>query len=410
PAHPFGYLPLARAATRAGARVVLQTDINLFYPSVYTHTIPWAIHGKATAKANRANKLLGNFLDSLVRCGQDQQTIGIPIGPDLSLLLAEILLAAVDSQLLKHLPQFRGYRGYRYVDDYEFAFPTAAAADEALAALQSVLADFELQLNPRKTQIVDLPIPLEAPWAPEIRLYRIRSGSKGQATDVIDVFSKAFEFARGHREESVIKYAVARMRSEVINQSNWELYGNLLLQSAVVEPGTLDTVIVEFYRYQQAGYPVDRNKLAEAFVEVVNTHAPLEHGSEVAWVLWEHILFNIPMESVPARLVRGMRDPVVGLLLLHAQDQKLVPSQTDFSAWQALMKGEELRSENWLLAYEALLKGWLSSADGKDYVASDLCCSAMRASGVSFYDAVASQGFQPVLSVAKAGYGVGPAV
>jgi hypothetical protein len=258
---------------------VLQTDINLFYPSIYTHTIPWAIHGKATAKANRSNKLLGNLLDSPARCGQDQQTIGIPIGPDTSLLLAEILLAAVDAQLLKHLPQFRGYR---HVDDYEFAFPTAAAADEALATLQSTLAACELQLNPRKTRIVDLPLPLETPWAPEIRLYRVRSGSKGQATDVIDVFSKAFEFARVHREDSVIKYAVVRMRSEVINQSNWDLYENLLLQSAVAEPGTLDVVLVELYRYQQAGYPVDTNKLAATFFEVVKTHAPLEHGSEVA--------------------------------------------------------------------------------------------------------------------------------
>jgi hypothetical protein len=105
-----------------------------------------------------------------------------------------------------------------------------------------------------------------------------------------------------------------------------------------------------------------------------------------------------------------MRDSVVGFLLLHARDQNLVPPQTDFSAWQALMKGEELRSENWLLAYEALLKGWLPSADGKDYLASDPCFSAMRASGVSFYDAAASQGLQPVLSVAGAGYGVGSAV
>ena len=116
------------------------------------------------------------------------------------------------------------------------------------------------------------------------------------------------------------------------------------------------------------------------------------------------------MESVPARWVRGRRDPVVGRLRLHAQDQQLVPSQTDFAAWQALMQGAEWRSENWLLADQALLKGWLPSADGKDDVASDLCCSAMRASGVSFYDAVASHGFQPVLSVAEAGYGVGPAV
>ena len=35
------------------------------------------------------------------------------------------------------------------------------------------------------------------------------------------------------------------------------------------------------------------------------------------------------------------------------------------------MQSRHLYSENWLLAYEALRKGWLNSVDGTDYIAAD---------------------------------------
>jgi hypothetical protein len=111
---------------------VLQTDINLFYPSVYAHTMPWAIHGKATAKVNRANKLLGNLLDSLVRCGQDQQTIGIPIGPDTSLLLAEILLNRTTRYWYTRFPETPIWLSFAGTHCTIFVWTDLAAVDAQL--------------------------------------------------------------------------------------------------------------------------------------------------------------------------------------------------------------------------------------------------------------------------------------
>jgi glycosyltransferase A (GT-A) superfamily protein (DUF2064 family) len=93
--------PIRRAQLRSTSRYILQADINRFYPSVYTHSIPWAIHTKAVAKSNRGDGYIGNRIDRLVRNGQDGQTMGIPIGPDTSLLIAEILLT-----LQRHLALF----------------------------------------------------------------------------------------------------------------------------------------------------------------------------------------------------------------------------------------------------------------------------------------------------------------
>lgn len=62
------------AHTRLNNRYVLRTDINRYYQSIYTHSIPWAVHTKAIAKANRTMALIGNCLDLLTRAGQDGQT------------------------------------------------------------------------------------------------------------------------------------------------------------------------------------------------------------------------------------------------------------------------------------------------------------------------------------------------
>ena len=165
PVREWGYLPIARSLCRASARYVLQTDITNFYPSIYTHVIPWALHSKSVAKQNRNNfNLLGNVLDLIIRNSQDQQTLGIHIGPDCSLVIAEIILSAVDAALLST----GAVNGFRYLDDYEFGFATYSEGEQALADLQGVLSVYELHLNPRKTSLFELPEPIERPWATEL--------------------------------------------------------------------------------------------------------------------------------------------------------------------------------------------------------------------------------------------------
>ncbi len=151
------------------------SDIDQFYPSIYTHSIPWALHtktaAKAAVKAGKAAKgppLLGDVLDKALRDMNDGQTHGIPIGPDTSLVIAEITLAAADKELISR--SSRPLTGHRYVDDYELSFDSLSRAEDVLSDLQAVLASLELLLNPRKTRIVDLPMHLDDEWAVDIMI------------------------------------------------------------------------------------------------------------------------------------------------------------------------------------------------------------------------------------------------
>lgn len=64
----FSELYEERVRQSAGARYALVTDISSYFPTVYTHTIPWALHTKPVAKANKSKTpgFFGNILDG--RC------------------------------------------------------------------------------------------------------------------------------------------------------------------------------------------------------------------------------------------------------------------------------------------------------------------------------------------------------
>ena len=194
---------------RATATVLLTADVSRFYHAIYTHSISWALHTKAIAKIRRRSmRLLGNRLDLLMRNAQDGQTIGIRIGPDTSLIVAEIILAAVDRELVRAVPRLRGFR---FMDDYELTL-FRSHAELALARLQGALANCELALNPTKTRIDDLPETIVEPWRTELSGFRIRQTPNGQASDLTAYFDRTYSLAHAIRNISQ-SHAIGRLRS-----------------------------------------------------------------------------------------------------------------------------------------------------------------------------------------------------
>ena len=383
----FNSLPIARASSRTASRYLLTADLSQFYPSIYTHSIPWALHTKPVAKAKpRDFTLLGNVLDLAIRNGQDKQTIGIPIGPDTSLAVAELILSSIDHKLGATMST----RGFRYIDDIGCGFRTISEAEDALGRLQLCIGDLQLQLNPKKTKITELPSELEALWVPHLRSFLFRSTSRDtQRKDLLSYFGRAFELSSVDREEAVLQYSVKRMRSVAIAEANWPLYESLLLQCLTVEPGTAPAVIDELYKYHLS-MPLDISRICESLQQLIEDHAPQHHGSEVVWALWGAIILDCKLNASAVQKAIAMADSCVALCALHAISAGHVAGAVDVSLIEALMHGAELREEQWLLVYEANVKGWLANKGGTDFVAHDKYFGPMKVAGVSFYDAAAS--------------------
>lgn len=140
-------------------RYLFKSDITNCYPSIYTHSLAWALHDKDTAKKERDNNsLLGNKIDIFLRELQYGQTNGIPQGSVLMDFIAECLLGYVDLLLTQRLPTGPDfvYHILRYRDDYRVFVNDISVGELILKELNAILAEtFGMKLNAKKTSFSD---------------------------------------------------------------------------------------------------------------------------------------------------------------------------------------------------------------------------------------------------------------
>lgn len=384
----FPDLPRERAKNRAIGRYALQADISQFYQSIYTHSIPWAVHGKEIAKSRKNDfSLLGNQLDKLIRNSQDGQTMGIPISPDTSLVIAELILCTLDLELERRISNscLHPYKGFRYSDDYEFVFLTRSEAETALSHLQQILSDFELTLNPDKTRIVELPCSLDSTWVLELSDYKFSNSKLAQMQDIIRYFDRAFQISKEIPQEPVLKYAIARIENlHDLHQDNWSLLESLLLQSVTIESSTLRDALSIFQNNQIKNYPIDLDSLEKNLNLQILQHAPLGHSSEVAWTIWSIMVFKLFIYEEASQAISSMEDSIVAILALDAQQRGRISERLITEKWKQFLIEDELYGNQWLFSYEANQQGFLSA--GYDHVSRDPWFSQLKQGKVTFYD------------------------
>jgi hypothetical protein len=361
---PFSDRPAERLSRMWRSRFTVRADISDCYGSIYTHSLEWALHGKAASKANIGkgkSKPVGSKLDTAVRNGQDGQTKGIPVGPDSSLLLAEIILCSIDAEMQRDMPQVFG-SAIRLMDDMEFFAQTRAEAEDFLTTWDSKLHTYGLALNPRKTEIVEGPVPHDFPWRVDLSQFSFRSSRSDKilANDIRSFFARAFGLARLNPDDAVLSYAIARVGNLDMESASWSAFQASMLAAVTVDPSCLRLIAREFSRAKFAGMSMDNGLIEKTLNQLCNYHAPFEHGSEVAWSL--HILMSLglKLDSKGAKLVAQMQDNCCLLLLVD-----FVKSNSIFGHRPNLDPIEEraqdpeaLQSEDWLLGYEMARNGW----------------------------------------------------
>ncbi len=85
----------------ATADWIAKADISRFYHSIYTHSFAWAAYGKEKYKSSPKTYAgsLADRLDTIIRSCNRNQTIGIPVGPETSRILADVLSSRIDEEI-----------------------------------------------------------------------------------------------------------------------------------------------------------------------------------------------------------------------------------------------------------------------------------------------------------------------
>lgn len=370
-----------------GYQYMLRSDISRYFPTIYTHSLSWALHSKAEAKRKRkGDALLGNRLDTAVQRCQDSQTLGIPIGPDTSHILAEIVGVAIDVSLRSDLGFWPA--GFRFVDDYFLFFESQADAEQALAKLSAKLKDYELEINFDKTEVIPIHALSEDSWTRAFRSLDIQRKGVAQLASIHHYFDAALELCRSNPSESVIKYALRKISKVVIRKENWSAFEAHLLRATLAQPSALQVVTAFLCTYERYGYPLDRESISKICAQIIEKSAPLNHHSEVIWALWICKELKLRLRASVTRALDRVDSACCKLVALDLESRGLLAGRLRRVLLKSQMRPDALFGDAWILSYEAGRRGWAGLS--RAHIDSCVHFKELLSRNVEFYDVDAS--------------------
>lgn len=345
---------IRKLAIRGAYPLVLKFDVRNFYRSVYTHSIEWAIMGKTAAKAglrSRVPKTFAGELDEYVRIGQDGQTVGIPVGPDTSLVLAEALLTSVDEKL-----GLTSERAVRFYDDYEIGVSSEAEADGILERAGEALSEFELEINPSKSGAFPSRDELDSAWRTQLKL--LSREPLRRAEDLLDLFAFACSLAKQNPDAYVLNYFIRRMRMVVLPKTIWDTWQTILRASAFAESGTLRVVYEQLDLYSRIGYPLAKEPLRALLHQKAERELRRAITSELSWIIFGFLKFEIKPEKHLLEEVLTKGDDVSRILAIRLAAERKINIKTKISELLKRVGPASPKSEHWLLFWEIYRNSW----------------------------------------------------
>ena len=216
-------------------------DISNCFNSIYTHTIPWATHGKLyNSSYIRHTNLFANEFDQRMQRSNDNETNGIPIGNEISRIFAEILFQSVDVEIERNLSAYGfklgvEYQIYRYVDDFFVFSLNRKILSKCLSEITNCLHKLNFVLNDSKTNFY------ERPYFSKVSCVAI--DTKGLLTtldkSIFDINSKkdktrAFKYAikEVYKPSGLASKFIARVRSACLaNEGSYADIASLVVGS-----------------------------------------------------------------------------------------------------------------------------------------------------------------------------------
>lgn len=200
---------------------LLKTDVSNCYGSLYTHSIVWALHGLDEAKEYKHDKdLLGNQIDKHICNSRYGQTNGITQGSVLMDIIAELVLAYVNSLITAELRAKFGdkkdFHILRYRDDYSVFTHNDQRGGDIVKVISDCLRKVGMQLGAAKTAVSYNVI--SGSIKPEkLAALALEDMDVTQAKTIQKQLLRLHAFARLYPNTGAVKRLVENMRQKITN-------------------------------------------------------------------------------------------------------------------------------------------------------------------------------------------------
>ncbi|RJF80836.1 RNA-directed DNA polymerase [Oleomonas cavernae] len=348
----------------ASANWIVQTDISRFYPSIYTHSIPWAAYGKQKVKGNLNlyKGSLGDRLDILVRACNRNQTIGIPIGPETSRILSEIISSRIDLNFSQRMPSIKVDSVDRLQDDWFAGAENFSEAENIISAITHVYRDYGLEINGGKTSIDRMIAAPFAGWRSELASFLSHKSGPLRSGRLKEFLDMGLNLQSKTPNDPVINYAMSVIEGQRYNDSDAEILESFLLKAAAISPISLDKICRVILNINNYTKTISKRRIVNRFRSLIDINMQNGNTYEVIWLLFTirglKKTFDSKVLTESLDLYSGS---VIPLILLEMKNNGTFLGKLPISRWQSSIDDETIKSDCiWLLAYEGMRRGWLS--------------------------------------------------
>ncbi len=369
-------------------RFIAATDVARFYHSIYTHSIPWAFHGKAASKADRriqSAAIYFNRADFVVRNGQDGQTVGVPVGPDMSRVFAEVIGTAIDRMFQARLDDIDCV-ALRHVDDVWIGANTHADAERALSRYREAIREFELDINENKTRIYSEDFAFSDFWPSELSQqieFAIQTEGRKGRERLRSAFEHAFALTARDHDDGILKFMLRNIDLYGLSLTHWVDVEPFLKRAAVHFGHTVDYVARILVWRHLRNNDLDIETWRPILHSILDKHARLGNDSEVCWTIYALHMLDAPISLEDATRVVQNCGALSMVALLNCVALGLVEDEI-FETARARLDGETASGRFWPVFLEWTSREWPGHAAlnlGNDII------ERLAAENVTIYDA-----------------------
>lgn len=367
----------------SGAQYVVEADIASCFPSIYTHSIPWALDGKPAAKKNSSlTKLPGNLLDKCTQNTRDRQTNGLLIGPHSSNIISEIILTKIDADL-----QAKGHdKVKRHIDDYRFYASTYEEAEKFIKDLGLALRSYEMSLNEKKTKILSLPRPSDDDWRLTLNRFVFPKEGEIKISVIQSYLDLALQCASLSERSAPLSYAIKVLAglsgsehsadleaipARRLNARAKRMYAQAAMNLALAYPYLtpwLDDFV--FCRYWHEGL---KERITEFSTALLLQGVKRLYPDAIAHAIFLSLKYDFTLGLSDDRLIEivALDDCIANVLLLEyakVRARKKVKTAVNKRANELKSADQRDKDKHWLLIYQAWTKAELMG-NGQGFLA-----------------------------------------
>lgn len=335
------------------SKYIAKADISNCYPSIYSHSISWALVGKKEAKLKSKPTFKNewfNKYDELSRKIKNNETNGILIGPHTSNLISEIVLVAIDLELEK-----KGYRFTRYIDDYTCYVETYNDAEQFFIDLSIELKKFELSLNHKKSEILTLPFSLSETWLRKLNAFHFPEIVTKEGKHVLKIAElKSFldltlDLMKSEKENSaILNYSIKIISSKYLGVQARAFYFKRLHHLILLYPYLLP-YIDDFVLYK---FNYSNSQIKELLDDVLDYSIEKNIPEATSYVLYLALKYNITLGTDYTTKILD-REDCISMLLMYLYVLKQGSKVKSFKRKAKQLNVTDF-DKYWLFIYEVL--------------------------------------------------------